>query len=469
MKRTKKDFRPAFLIPAAIFLANPNINLLDIFPDCIGYLFLIAAIYPTTELVPHFFEAKRGFSRLFWITLLKIPAYLAVTSVIGDNMDNRVMITLATLAFSLLETVFAFSAFSELFEGMDYLGGRFGAFSASGRVATDARHATYAWVAAKGVLAFLPELCHLSSYDYSGVVSGATRDIADYYIFFLITAAVIGLVFGIVYLVYMASFSSVLSHDEALLPLLAEIREETVQPLRGAARIRRVKTALSLYAAGAFAMMNIYLDNINYLPTALASVFFALAALFLLPLSRRARAPLALSLLSLPITVAAYIARESFFAEYSYGALGRIVAADRLYDLTSILFTVESVLLTATLLLFAYLFFYLVRQETGYRSDNIHNYSDHLSLHAALSRKATTLTVLGVLATAANTADFYLRRITDSFAKGNPGGGTAEEVVLPVFGAFWIVALLTAFMFFLYAMHYAAVMTDEVSLKYSLD
>ncbi len=470
MTRTKKDFRPAFLIPAAIFLANPNINLLDIFPDAIGYLFLIAAILPTGELVPHFYEAKRGFSRLFWVTLLKIPAYFAVTSVIGDNLSNRVMITLSALAFGLIETVFAFAAFSEFFEGMDYLGGRFGAFSASGTVARDARRATYIWIVAKQLLAFLPELCHLSSYDYAGSVTTGGRDIADYYIFFLIVSAIIGLVFGIAYLAYMIAFSSVLSHDEALLPLLASIREETITPLRGAARIRRVRTALSLFAAGAFFLMNVYLDQINYLPNAIGALLFAAAAFFLLPLSRRARLPLILSFLALPVSAAAYIARELFFAEYTYAALGRVVAADKLYDLCELLFLSESILLAAVFLSFTYLLFAVVRQETGYRADSVHNYSAHLSLHAALARKTSVLACLGILTTATNTADLFLRRITDSFVKGDPQGtGAGDAVVLPIFGGFWALALLFALAFFLYSLHYVSVMTEEVSLKYSLD
>ncbi len=470
MTRAKTDFRPGLLMPAALFLFNPNINLFDIFPDCIGYIFLIAAIAPTCALVPHFGEARNGFRRLFWITLLKIPAYFMMTSLVGDSMDNRTLITLMTLGFAIAEAIFFFSATAEFFTGMDYLGTRFGAFSASGPVADVTKRVTYIWFAAKQLLAFLPELCHLSSYEYYGYVSSNTINIANYYYIFVIAAVLLSLIAGITYLAFMLSFSSVLCDDRALLPLLARIREDNTRPLRGEKRIRCIKTALTCFATGAFFLLNFYIDNINYLPNVIAAVFFALAALRLLSLTYRAIAPMVIALVAVPVSVTAYVLRAIFFAEYTYAALGRVRAADALYTACEIFFAIECALYIALFALFIYLLFFVVRNETGYRADNIHNYSSHLSLHGALCRKSVTLSILGILAVIANTADVFLRRITDSFAKENPLDDIGiQSIVLPVYGGFWLISLAVTTCFFLYALHYASVMTNEVSLKYSLD
>ncbi len=469
MTHTENNLRPGLLIGAAIFLFNPNVNLLDILPDCIGFLLLIAAISRAADLVPHFEEARRGFMRLFWITLIKIPAYFAVVSVIGDNMDNRVMITLVTLVFGVVEIIFSISAMSEFFSAMDYLGARFGAFSASGAVAKDTARITYIWIIAKQLLAFLPELCHLSSYEYAGYVD-FSRNIAEYYYFFVGSAVFLALLGGVVYLAFTVSFSTTLSQDESLAPLLAKIRADNARPLRGESRIRRIKLGLSLFAAGAGCTINLYFDNINYLPNFLTALLFAAAALVLLPLTKRAVAPLVISLCALPISVTAYVLRELFFAEYSYAALGHVRAADMLYTACECFFTLEAVFFALYLFLFAFLLLSVVHNETGYRADNIHNYSSHLSLHAALCRKTVILTAFGVLASIANTADVFLRRITDSYAQADPDGGLPlQDVIMPIYGGFWIVALAAAVGFFLYALYYASVMTSEVSLKYSLD
>lgn len=469
MTSTKKNLRLGFYIAAAFFLFNPNINLLDVLPDCIGYLFLIAAISRTCDLVPHFEEARRGFVRMFWISLIKIPAYIAVTSVIGDNLDNRVMLTLSTLIFAVVEIIFSFSATSELFAGMNYLGERFGAFSASGAVAKSTATITYIHIFAKQILAFLPELCHLSSFDYAGYVDGS-RDIAEYYIFFVAAAALLALILGIAYLAYSIAFANTLEQDPELHPLLTRIREDNSRPLRGESRIRRIKLALTLFAAGAGCMINVYFDNINYLPTALAALLFALSALVFLPLTGRAIAPLALSALAFPFSLTAYILREKFFAEYSYAALGRVRDADNLYNLCQGFCATEAILLSAAFVMFAYLLFHVVHNETGYRADNIHNYSSHLSLHAALCRKTVVLTAFGVLAAIANAADLFLRRITDSFAMENPTDSVGiQNIVLPVYGGFWIFALVLAVSFLLYALYYSSVMKTEVLQKYSLE
>ena len=63
MSATRKNLRPGYLIAAALFLFNPNVNIVDVLPDCIGYLFILRAIAGVSDLVPHFEEAKAAFRR----------------------------------------------------------------------------------------------------------------------------------------------------------------------------------------------------------------------------------------------------------------------------------------------------------------------------------------------------------------------------------------------------------------------
>ena len=118
MKTAKKELSPALLLWAAVFLLNPNINLLDLLPDCIGYLLLVRALSGIDELVPHFDAARAGFLRLFWVALSKIPAYFVMAALVGDSTDHRVTITLLALCYGIVEVLFSFFAIAELFAGV---------------------------------------------------------------------------------------------------------------------------------------------------------------------------------------------------------------------------------------------------------------------------------------------------------------------------------------------------------------
>ena len=59
MTKAKKLLSPALFILASIFLFNPNVNLLDLLPDFIGYILILRALAGIEGLVPHFDTACR--------------------------------------------------------------------------------------------------------------------------------------------------------------------------------------------------------------------------------------------------------------------------------------------------------------------------------------------------------------------------------------------------------------------------
>ena len=176
------------------------------------------------------------------------------------------------------------------------------------------------------------------------------------------------------------------------------------------------------------------------------------------------------ALIAFPCSLATYVVRQMFFAEYSYEALGRIIEADKLYRLYEGLSVLETALVILLFVALCVLLFSLVKQETGYQADNVHNYSSHLSLHAALCRKAVVLTVLASLGSIATTADVFLRRITERYKLGaaDGAGEVLGGVILPVYGWFWLIVFAISAGAFLYALHFANVMNQEVVHRYSL-
>lgn len=473
MKTAKKELSPALLLWAAVFLLNPNINLLDLLPDCIGYLLLVRALSGIDELVPHFDAARAGFLRLFWVALSKIPAYFVMAALVGDSTDHRVTITLLALSYGIMEVLFSFFAIAELFAGVDYLRARHGLFVKNGHLLDNARLSSYIWAIAKPALAFLPELCYLSMYEHFGFVTNAP-DIVVYRPMFVAIAFLVGLGFGIYFLVAVSRGIAAARDEEGLFPLLCGIRSKNLPPLHSMARIRRIRAALSLLAIGFVALIDLVFDEINYLPNGVAILFFAVAAFLLLPYAKRgAIAVLIVCVPTLAFSTIASVLRFSFFAQYNYAALGKWLAADTLYRSYELFSTLEA---AAQVLLFSAMLFLLIcliRTETGFIAENAENRQSHKELHRALTFRVSVLCGLGALSSIAMAADVYLRYFTDNYKQGTPMGDDVtiqlNGVALPIYGWFWLIVLLLRIVSTFVAVHTAAILSGEVEHKYMLD
>lgn len=473
MKTRRKELSPLLFIPAAIFLFNPNVNLLDVLPDFIGYLLIYRALSGIDELVPHFDTARRGFLKLFWIALAKLPAYFIMAALVGDSTDARVTITLFALCFGIVEIIFSFSAIAELFEGIYYLRARHGVLVQGEHVLEGARTASFVFAVAKPALAFLPELCYLSMYEHFGYVDN-TPDILLFRPLFVACAILIGLGFGIYFLVHAVRAARLVNREEGLFLLLSDVRRENLPPLAGAARIRRIRLALTLLSIGFVCLIDLVFDEINYLPNGVAIPFFALAALLLLRFSKKgAIASLIACLPALSLSVVASVLRASFFSEYSYAALGKSYKADTLYrdyELFSALEAGAQILLFAALL---WMLIDIIRTETGFEAESEANRKSHKELHLWLTVRASVLCVLAALSSVAMAADVYLRYFTDNYEQGNPMGDnisiTLNGVALPIYGWFWLVVLALRIITAAVAIHTTATLSGEVEHKYMLD
>lgn len=471
MTVTKKALRIGAMTAAAFFLFNPNINLLDLLPDCIGFLLLWYGLGELGERTPHLAAAKSGFLRLALITLTKIPAYFIMAALVGDNQSQRTTVTLFAFAYMLIELIFTLPVLREFFAGIDYLRERHGALEDAAHLTENCKQATYVWLTAKPILAFLPELCYLSDYEHYGYINGGV-DILLYRPMFIAIALLVGFCIGIYFLTAAVRFFGALRRDTVTVDLLSTWQAERKSETAGRTRIRRIRLALGLMVAGAGCLIDLYFDKINYLPNAVGILFFMMAAALLLQFSRRALWPLIAGLVALPLSLAAYILRAHFFTEHSYGALGRLPAADRLYDTCQLFATLEGAMLLCMLVGLAFLLFDIIGRETGYAAENAYNAVSHTALHRTLRIRAAVMCAIGGLGVVAQVADLYLRRVTESLKQGTVIEDfivSNGQVVLPVFGWFWLISLMLATLFLLSAFHFATTLGDEVEHKYMLE
>ena len=184
--------RFGLLTAGILFLFNPNVNLIDVLPDCIGYLCICAAIARAADLCGELADAQTEFRRLFWIALSKLPAWLIATLITARSVGEETILLSMTFAYAVAETVFGVRAFTRLFEGLSYLGTRYDGGEFLYKIparpkklrGTDGPTAVLrfrpvnglaalscAFVVFKSVFCVLPELSLLSNYDSLGFVT----------------------------------------------------------------------------------------------------------------------------------------------------------------------------------------------------------------------------------------------------------------------------------------------------------
>ncbi|MBQ3490400.1 MAG: hypothetical protein IJA86_07410 [Clostridia bacterium] len=104
-----------YMIVGCIFLCNPFINIIDILPDFIGYLFILKALAELSDLERNIRNARKRFQSALWVSLVKCA------SVFGFMIYDSTWYLILTFTFAVLECMYLIPAFTDLFYGISYL------------------------------------------------------------------------------------------------------------------------------------------------------------------------------------------------------------------------------------------------------------------------------------------------------------------------------------------------------------
>lgn len=266
-------------IAAIVFLANPCLNIIDILPDFLGYVFLLKGLTKWADLCPNVRDAVTGISKLRWFMLIKMLAMALVPLV------DATYVLVFTFSFIVIELIFALPAAWRIFDGLEYFGTRFdgkGIF----RGIKDARALTTVFFIVKSAFCLFPELCELSSYEYSGIITnGVQIDPAAYKNPLIILNLFVGSVIGIVWLVSLVRYTlSVFRDKDFLRRVLADYELEIGGDV-GLAIRRTLRSAITLLIAGFAFFPSLYIDGINVIPTFIGASFIIAASVKLTQLS----------------------------------------------------------------------------------------------------------------------------------------------------------------------------------------
>ena len=353
MNLKKPSFHFPMLLVALLFLATPNISLIDLLPDFIGYLLLARALSYAADAFPYFAEAKAGFLRMMWISLAKIPATFMMLMMWGNDNAQRSIVTVFSLCFAVLDLVFLLPTLASLFEGYFYMGNRYGCESAMnvpaslGKMTREGfQKLTVAFFVAKTVMSALPELSLISVKQYSPdyVVSGSSIVWSTYYPLFAILGAVLILCFGVVWLTYAYRYFKYLHSEGELDALLQSHFEDKSEYLYEKREYARVANGLMLLIVSVGMAIDFVLDDLNILPDVISIVLFIIALQMLRPMLSRTHIASMIFGFYAVVSVFASILKVIFVNNYTFRMIETTPAAAELYTRYSIVYAVETIL-----------------------------------------------------------------------------------------------------------------------------
>lgn len=123
MEKVKKNLGLGSIIAGFVFLFNPDVSIVDILPDFIGYLFIVTGLTQIAPLNEDIEDARKCFIRA---ALLNCVKFLLIFFLFGASSTNDVPVSLLLYAFvmDILDLIFIVPGYIHLFKGIMYLGER---------------------------------------------------------------------------------------------------------------------------------------------------------------------------------------------------------------------------------------------------------------------------------------------------------------------------------------------------------
>ncbi len=319
MEKRKEAIRFPLLFWGLVFLVNPIPMLMDVLPDCIGYLLLFLAIAPVSEGLGSFRDAKQCFGKLAILTLTKIPCFILVLGVASaSSFREGAIITVAALAYAVGEACFWIPAIRHLFRGCYHMGERLGCTSCiipygkkGNKSPENLEFFTLFFAILRLGMSTLPEMMFVFTGD---AASADTRTIAGYFVVTAVGSLAV-LVVGILWLremyAYLKRMTEEANASPAVLTLCVTRPETDTQKT-----YRLLSLVMTLLSVGIFFTMDYRIDDINILPDFLTAFCWIAVAFLLHKLTRNDKPLVVLSLLYGLSTFIAQGATDSYFATF---------------------------------------------------------------------------------------------------------------------------------------------------------
>lgn len=276
-KKAGKTFGIAFLLAAPFFLFNPEIIYMDIMPDIIGYLLILAGIRRLRDICPHIEESYLKFRNMLVVSAVRLLSMFWIFSV--NQYERPTLMLLFTFSFGVIEIIWLIPGWNSLLDGFVYLAGTRGGTAPlrKGRKTasyTDSiKRFTAVFIVIKAVLTALPEFSVMSEQLYDDAVMDWYRFIG----LFRGAAALVIVVFGVIWLVRVVRYFIALIKDREFMCGLHTKYNTEILPKAGFFVRRGISSAMMMFCAAALLTLDISVDRVNLFPDVICAAFFVMA------------------------------------------------------------------------------------------------------------------------------------------------------------------------------------------------
>ncbi len=454
------------IIAALIFLCNPNVNIIDILPDFAAYLIILKVIGKSEDIIPYLAECKSAVKRLLILSLIKLPISFVMISQLHTGRD---IIPLFTTAFAALEVIFIFSAVTNLFKALYYLGERSSATALitpfrMGKAQTDPdtlKGLTLLFVVAKAVLSALPEFCLLTFASYS-----ATARANKIYPYLLLSCVLIVAALGIIWVVTSTAYTkNILKSSQIEDAIISLADEEKLEEIEKKSRVKAIISSLALLAASTLFTFDIVFQDIsdaNILPR-----FFYIIILYSsfakLPTEKKDKLVVRLTSIGVGITsVLLFISEVRFFDRFSYLDIGSNSLAKSLYLPIEIFSVAETIFISATLITIAKVFTGFIKSHTGISPDNNRYSKTDKDNHQRLIIRSLPIFVTPLILSVIRCVNVFMKPLTE-VSIIDSAGGLISFAPMPWLGTLCaVISVILA----IYSFYTVAELKSEVKMKY---
>ena len=422
-EKIRKPLSAGLILAGLFFFLNPNVGLIDVLPDFIGAVLVIAGFLQFADIDERARSAQKALIILAFTDAGKTLALLLLR-----QSEGTVWTMIFTFVFGIAEAGLFSYALCKLFAGILYRAARHDCarllrgFSALYGL-------TVLIGVLKGLLSILPELTALST-DYGDVVEGAASSAqVSHFIYTALTIFNVAVVtiYGIGWWIYQLRFFRTLAREEEFLESLSAQYDEEVGSKPSVLTYRALKTAGVLVAAAVVFLLPLYLDGTDHLPDYLAGILFILACLRLRKLypapARRAMiAGGVYTLFAAAEWIAELLFRVSIVVDYDAGYyLSARTVINRYPARASAYFSIIGVGVAKYLALAVFLFFFLalfkpiIAEHTGvaFETSSAHSAEKDRRIKQKLYSFLYVLTGLAAAAAAAGILRRVLRMFSD--------------------------------------------------------
>jgi hypothetical protein len=478
-KKLKSSFSNFLLIIAFVCLANPSVQVVDIFPDFIAYLIIARKLSYAVPRAPYFAEAKSAFSRLVLISLMKLPAYFVIISARSGNVGDNDIYALFAFTFAALEAVFSVKAVYYLFEAVFYLGQRSEASplikpfyinkkKTRSMTPEALRTLFYVFAIYRCAAYGLPELLLLTKTVTAEQLKNYFN-ITKLYPYAVLLSVISVLVLAVITLSRAHKYIKASSRVDFKASLDALVSTEKQTELLARATVGDIFFTLTTVLVSTLFTIEIRLDNfshLNLLPLFIMGVILLFASHRLSRYTRGAVA-LKISLFALiVISCVAWIFEIKFLSEYSFSLLATSGLVKREAMPWLILSLCEFIAFAVSMILLGNRLYRLAREHTGRDFGTLDR--TRIDFYKKKRLSVIIFSSLSVLVGAARYTSLVLRYFAKNITVNieNDGlitQGTVTEPLLPWFSV--VVTFLTVIYIF-YTYYFLSSLKDDVKNKY---